>query len=228
MTELNYPKLLDHKDLELFHRELVKKNNLKEGVVYLQVSRGVAERSFDFPDKKTELTVSAFTQVKDLLQNDAALKGIKVMTIDDMRWKRCDIKTVQLLYPSFAKSSAVEKGFDDAWMVRNGYITEGTSNNAWIIRKGTVITRQFDNLILRGITRDAVIECAEELNYKVDFKNFTINEAQSADEAFVTSATTFVTPVIKINKSTIGDGKPGKFTKLLREKYIEKAKKIAI
>jgi D-alanine transaminase len=228
MTELNYPKLLDHKDLELFHRELVKKNNLKEGVVYLQVSRGVAERSFDFPDKKTELTVSAFTQVKDLLQNDAALKGIKVMTIDDMRWKRCDIKTVQLLYPSFAKSSAVEKGFDDAWMVRNGYITEGTSNNAWIIRKGTVITRQFDNLILRGITREAVIECAEELNYKVDFKNFTINEAQSADEAFVTSATTFVTPVIKINKSTIGDGKPGKFTKLLREKYIEKAKKIAI
>ena len=85
-----------------------------------------------------------------------------------------------------------------------------------------------DNLILRGITREAVIECAEELNYKVDFKNFTINEAQSADEAFVTSATTFVTPVIKINKSTIGDGKPGKFTKLLREKYIEKAKKIAI
>ena len=201
---------------------------MKEGVVYLQVSRGVAERSFDFPDKKTELTVSAFTQVKDLLQNDAALKGIKVMTIDDMRWKRCDIKTVQLLYPSFAKSSAVEKGFDDAWMVRNGYITEGTSNNAWIIRKGTVITRQFDNLILRGITREAVIECAEELNYKVDFKNFTINEAQSADEAFVTSATTFVTPVVKINKSTIGDGKPGKFTKLLREKYIEKAKKIAI
>ena len=95
------------------------------------------------------------------------------------------------------------------------------------VRKGTVITRQLDNPILRGITREAVIECAEELNYKVDFKNFTINEVQSA-LAFVTSATTFVTPVIKINKATIGDGKPGKFTKLLREKYIEKAKKIAI
>ena len=228
MSELNYPKKLDHETIKLFHRELVKKNNLNEGVVYLQVSRGVAERSFDFPDVETDLTVTAFTQVKDLLNNDAAINGIKVMTIDDFRWGRCDIKTVQLLYPSFAKASASQKGFDDAWMVRNGYVTEGTSNNAWIIRKGTIITRQADNLILKGITREAVLECAKELKYKIDFKGFTINEAQAADEAFITSATTFVTPIIKINKFKIADGKPGKFTKLLREKYIEKVRKIAI
>ena len=113
-------------------------------------------------------------------------------------------------------------------MVRNGNVTEGTSNNAWIIRNGTVITRQADNLILKGITREAVAECAKELNYKIDYKNFTISEAQSASEAFITSATTFVTPVVKINNAKISDGSPGKFTKLLREKYIEKAKKIAI
>ena len=228
MTELNYPRLLDHKDLELFHRELVKKNNLKEGVVYLQVSRGVAERSFDFPDKKTELTVTAFTQIKDLLQNDAALKGIKVMTIDDMRWKRCDIKTVQLLYPSFAKSSAVEKGFDDAWMVRNGYITEGTSNNAWIIKGSNIFTRQADNLILKGITRETVSDCAKELDYNLSYKAFTITDVQNADEAFVTSATTFVTPVVKINDKKISGGAPGKFTKMLRERYIQKARETAV
>ena len=228
MSELKYPRMLSHEEIKTFHRELVKKNYLKEGTVYLQVSRGVAERSFDFPNSNNDFTVTAFTQEKDLINNKSALQGISVMTIEDNRWGRCDIKTVQLLYPSFAKFSAAQEGFDDAWMVRNGYVTEGTSNNAWIIRNGTVITRQADNLILKGITRDAVAECAKELNYKIDFKNFTINEAQSASEAFITSATTFVTPVVKINNTKISDGSPGKFTKLLREKYIEKAKKIAI
>ena len=228
MTELNYPRKLDHEEIKLFHRELVRRNNLKEGIIYLQVSRGKAERSFDFPDPDNEFTVMAFSQVKDLLNNDAAKKGIKVMTLEDHRWGRCDIKTTQLLYPSLAKSSADRQGFDDAWMVRNGHITEGTSTNAWIIRNGTVITRQADNLILKGITREAVAECAKELNYKIDYKNFTINEAQNATEAFITSATTFVTPVIRINDLEIADGNPGMFTKLLRQKYIKKALEIAI
>ena len=228
MSELKYPRMLNHNEIKIFHKELVKKNNLNEGTVYLQVSRGVAERSFDFPDSKNDFTVTAFTQEKDLINNKSAREGISVMTIEDNRWGRCDIKTVQLLYPSFAKFCATQEGFDDAWMVRNGNVTEGTSNNAWIIRNGTVITRQADNLILKGITREAVAECAKELNYKIDFKNFTISEAQSASEAFITSATTFVTPVIKINNAKISDGNPGKFTKLLREKYIEKARKIAI
>jgi len=228
MSELKYPRMLNHDEIKIFHKELVKKNNLTEGIVYLQVSRGIAERSFDFPDSDNEFTVTAFTQKKDLINNKSALEGISVMTLEDNRWGRCDIKTVQLLYPSFAKFTATQEGFDDAWMVRNGNVTEGTSNNAWIIRNGTVITRQADNLILKGITREAVAECAKELKYKIDYKNFTISEAQSATEAFITSATTFVTPVVQINNAKISDGCPGKFTKLLREKYIEKAKKIAI
>ncbi len=228
MEELNYPRKLDHKNIKNFHHELIKRNNLSEGIVYLQVSRGVAERDFAFPSDKTEFTVTAFTQEKKLIENDAATKGIKVMSIEDLRWKRCDIKTVQLLYPSFAKAQALKAGFDEAWFVRNNYVTEGTSNNAWIVRKGTIITRQTDNLILKGITREAVKECAKELNYKLDYKNFSVQEAQGADEAFITSATTFVTPVVKINNKTIGDGKPGKFTQLLRERYIEKAKENAV
>jgi len=228
MTELDYPRMINHDEILQFHKELVSKNNLDQGVIYLQVSRGVAERDFNFPSKETEFTVTAFTQEKDLINNDAAIKGISVMTMDDLRWQRCDIKTVQLLYSSFAKSTAVKKGYDDAWMTRNGNITEGTSNNAWIIRGSTIVTRQADNLILKGITREAVRECAEELGYQIDFKNFTISEAQNADEAFVTSATTFVTPVVKINYNKIGRGEPGKFTKLLRERYIQKAKENAV
>ena len=142
MSELKYPRTLKHDEIKLFHKELVKKNNLVEGTVYLQVSRGVAERSFDFPNSNNDFTVTAFTQEKDLINNKSASEGISVMTIEDNRWGRCDIKTVQLLYPSFAKYTAAEEGFDDAWMVRSGYVTEGTSNNAWIIKNGTVITRQ--------------------------------------------------------------------------------------
>lgn len=228
MTELDYPKLLDHRDIRDFHKALIEKNNLNEGIIYLQVSRGVAERDFNFPDKKTELTVTAFTQKKDLVNNKAAEHGISVMTMDDLRWHRCDIKTVQLLYPSFAKAKAVKQGFDDTWMIRNGYVTEGTSNNAWIIKGSVIFTRPADNLILKGITRETVAECAEDLGYKINFKSFTVTDAQNADEAFITSATTFVTPVIKINDNKISKGQPGKFTKALRERYIQKAREIAI
>ncbi len=227
MGELEFPKKLDHDTILRFHRELVEKNNITEGVVYMQVSRGVAERDFNFP-KDSKYTVTAFTQHKKLIENDAATKGIKILLLEDLRWKRCDIKTTQLLYPSFAKSKAVAKGYDDAWMIRQGYITEGTSNNAWIIRRGTIITRQTDNLILSGITRQVVIETAEELKLRVDFKGFTQQEAQDADEAFITSATTFVTPVVKINERNISGGQPGKITKLLRENYIKKATNTAI
>lgn len=228
MSELNYPRLINHDEIKKFHKELILKNNLKEGIVYLQVSRGVAERDFNFPSKETDFTVTAFTQVKDLITNQAADNGISVMTIDDLRWQRCDIKTVQLLYPSFAKAQAVEKGFDDAWMTRNGYITEGTSNNAWIIKGSNIFTRQADNLILKGITRETVSDCAKELDYNLSYKAFTITDVQNADEAFVTSATTFVTPVVKINDKKISGGAPGKFTKMLRERYIQKARETAV
>ena len=223
MTELKFKKLLNHLDILIFHRKLIELNNLKEGMIYLQVTRGVADRSFDMPKDKIEPTVLAFTQEKKIIDSESAKNGIKVMTLDDMRWKRCDIKTTQLLYASMAKTEATEKGFDDAWMLREGYITEGSSSNAWIIKGKTIMTRQSDNLILSGITRDAIFKCAKDLGYEVVTKNITLPDTQSASEAFITSATSCVMPVVKINASQIGDGKPGKFVTALREEYIKQA-----
>ena len=223
MTELKFKKLLNHLDILIFHRKLIELNNLKEGMIYLQVTRGVADRSFDMPKDKIEPTVLAFTQEKKIIDSESAKNGIKVMTLDDMRWKRCDIKTTQLLYASMAKTEATEKGFDDAWMLREGYITEGSSSNAWIIKGKIIMTRQSDNLILSGITRDAIFKCAKDLGYEVVTKNITLPDAQSAHEAFITSATACVMPVVKINASQIGDGKPGKFVTALREEYIKQA-----
>jgi D-alanine transaminase len=228
MNELKFKTLIDHDEILAFHRKLIDLNNLKEGMIYTQVTRGVVDRSFDMPKQAIKPTVLAFTQEKKILESDSAKNGIKVMTLEDMRWKRNDIKTTQLLYASMAKSEAIAKGFDDAWMLRQGYITEGSSNNVWIIRSKNIMTRQSDNLILSGITRAVVLECAKKLDYEVITKNFTKVDAESADEAFMTSATGLITPVVKINSSQIGDGKPGNFTKSLRAEYIKRALEIAI
>jgi len=228
MKELHFKKKINHNTILDFHRKLVEDNNLQEGIVYLQISRGVVDRDFTITNNNIEPTIFAFTQEKKILESENAKKGIKVMTTDDLRWKRCDIKTTQLLYPSLAKTDSFNKGFDDAWMIRNGLIMEGTSNNAWIIKNKIILTRQSDNLILGGITREAVTNCAKALKYQVITKPFTLVDAQSSDEAFITSATAFVTPVIKINSSTIGDGRPGVFTKALREEYITQALNNAI
>jgi D-alanine transaminase len=228
MNELKFKTLIDHDEILAFHRKLIELNNLKEGMIYTQVTRGVVDRSFDMPKQAIKPTVLAFTQEKKILESDSAKNGIKVMTLEDMRWKRNDIKTTQLLYASMAKSEATAKGFDDAWMLRQGYITEGSSNNVWIIRSKNIMTRQSDNLILSGITRAVVLECAKKLNYEVITKNFTKVDAESADEAFMTSATGLITPVVKINSSQIGDGKPGNFTKSLRAEYIKRVLEIAI
>ena len=228
MNELKFKTLIDHDEILAFHRKLIELNNLKEGMIYTQVTRGVVDRSFDMPKQAIKPTVLAFTQEKKILESDSAKNGIKVMTLEDMRWKRNDIKTTQLLYASMAKSEATAKGFDDAWMLRQGYVTEGSSNNVWIIRSKNIMTRQSDNLILSGITRAVVLECAKKLDYEVITKNFTKVDAESADEAFMTSATGLITPVIRINSSQIGDGKPGNFTKSLRAEYIKRVLEIAI
>jgi D-alanine transaminase len=228
MTELKFKKLLNHEDILAFHRKLIELNNLKEGMIYLQVTRGVADRSFDMPKNEIKPTVLAFTQEKIIIDSESAKNGIKVMTLDDMRWKRCDIKTTQLLYASMAKTEATEKGFDDAWMIRQGYITEGISSNAWIIKGKIIMTKHSDNLILSGITRDAIFKCAKDLGYEVVTKNISLQDAQSAHEAFITSATACVMPVVKINTNQIGDGKPGKFVTALRAEYIKQAVASAI
>jgi len=213
------------------HRELVARNGIEEGMIYLQVTRGSAgDRDFAFPDpEETPVTLVMFTQNKPgLADSPAAKTGIKVISIDDIRWGRRDIKTVQLLYPSMGKMMAKKVGADDAWMVQDGFVTEGTSNNAYIVKNGQIITRALSNDILHGITRSAVLRFAQEAQMELVERNFTIDEAQSADEAFVTSASTFVMPVVEIDGKALGAGMPGPIAARLREIYLEESLKQAI
>jgi len=213
------------------HRELVARNGIEEGMIYLQVTRGSAgDRDFAFPDpEETPVTLVMFTQNKPgLADSPAAKTGIKVISIDDIRWGRRDIKTVQLLYPSMGKMMAKKAGADDAWMVQDGFVTEGTSNNAYIVKNGQIITRALSNDILHGITRSAILRFAREAQMELVERNFTIDEAQSADEAFVTSASTFVMPVVEIDGKALGAGMPGPIAARLREIYLEESLKQAI
>lgn len=211
------------------HRQLVRENDLTNGLIYLQVTRGAADRDFLYPAPDTPPTLVLFTQAKDPLENALAKTGARVVTVDDIRWGRRDIKTVQLLYPSMAKMMAKNAGVDDAWLQEEGMVTEGTSNNAWIVTEGgTIVTRNLSTSILHGITRASVLKCAELLQMKVEERPFTVEEAQKAREAFITSASSFVCPVVEIDGSKLGDGKPGPVTAKLREIYLEESLKHAL
>lgn len=215
---------VDRDELLEIHRELVKRNNLKEGAIYLQVTRGAADRDFVFP-KDAKQTLVLFTQARTLTSEKP---GIKVISIPDIRWGRRDIKTVQLLAPSMGKMMAKAEGKDDAWMVEDGFVTEGTSNNAYIVTKdGKIVTRNLSNSILHGITRASVLRLAAELDMEVEERPFTIAEAQQAAEAFITAATTFVCPVVEIDGVALNGGTPGPVSKRLNELYIEESMKAA-
>ncbi|MEJ6396800.1 D-amino-acid transaminase [Yoonia sp. 208BN28-4] len=231
MDELDMRSPIAMDDLLEVHRELVRKNEIDEGMIYLQITRGAPDdRDFVFPDPDTtEPTIVLFTQNKPGLANSPmAKKGMKVISIEDQRWARRDIKTVQLLYPSMAKMAAKAQGKDDAWMVEDGAVTEGSSNNAYIVKGNTIITRHLGNEILHGITRAAVLRFAKEAQMKVEERSFTIAEAQDADEAFVTSASTFVMPVVEIDDVAVGEGAPGPVVARLREIYLDEMRKAAI
>ena len=228
LDELEMANPLSEDDWLTVHRELVAQNGIEDGLVYLQVTRGAADRDFAYPEGATP-TVVLFTQSKPGLADSPASKtGIKVISIPDIRWGRRDIKTVQLLYPSMGKMAAKKAGADDAWLVEDGYVTEGTSNNAYIVKGRTIITRALSNDILHGITRAAVLRFAKEAQMDVEERNFTIDEAKTADEAFVTSASSFVMPVVEIDGATLGDGTPGAVSKRLREIYLEESLKAAV
>ena len=230
LKELDMAAPVTTDELLAIHRELIARNDLTEGGIYLQITRGApADRDFAFPDPaETPSSIVLFTQQKNLANAPAAETGIKVISIEDIRWGRRDIKTVQLLYPSMGKMMAKKAGADDAWMVEDGQVTEGTSNNAYIVKGGKIITRQLSNDILHGITRAAVLRLAKEAQMEVEERGFTIEEAQDADEAFVTSATTFVQPGVQIDDATVGTGRPGPIAKRLREIYIDESLKKAI
>lgn len=231
LNELDMEKPEAFDDLLEIHRKLVALNNIEEGMIYLQVSRGSAgDRDFVFPDPEvTKPTLVLFTQSKPgLADNPTARKGLKVISIEDIRWGRRDIKTVQLLYPSMGKMMAKKAGCDDAWLVEDGFVTEGTSNNAYIVKGNKIITRQLSNDILHGITRAAVLRFAQEAQMEVEERSFTIDEAKEADEAFITSASTFVMPVVEIDGTALGDGTPGSVSTRLREIYLDESRKAAI
>ena len=211
-------------------RQAVEKNAVVDGMVYLQVTRGnPGDRDFAYPNPPVPPTVVIFTQSKPgLAESPAALAGWKVISVPDIRWGRRDIKTVQLLYPSMAKMAAKAAHVDDAWLVENGMVTEGTSNNAYIVKGNRIITRQLSHDILHGITRTAVLRFAREAQMEVVERPFTIAEAQDADEAFITSANAFVTPVIEVDGAPVGSGKSGPLALRLREIYLEEMRKTAI
>ncbi|TJZ82775.1 D-amino-acid transaminase [Paracoccus hibiscisoli] len=227
LSELAITNPLSDDDYLAAHRELVARNDITDGLVYLQVTRGnPGDRDFAYPPADTVPTVVMFTQAKPgLADAPAARTGWKIVSVEDLRWGRRDIKTVQLLYPSMAKMEAKARGADDAWMVQDGAVTEGTSNNAYIVKGNTIITRQLSHDILHGITRAAVLRFAREAQMQVEERAFTIAEAQAADEAFVTSASAFVMPVISIDGTPVGAGEVGPVARRLREIYLEESLK---
>jgi D-alanine transaminase len=206
-------------------RELITRNQLKDGLVYIQVTRGAdVGRDFAFP-KGVKPTLMMFTSVKDIVNSAAAKSGIGVITVPDIRWARRDIKSVALLAQVLAKQAAAEAGAGEAWMIEDGKITEGGSSSAFILTKDDVlVTRENSSAILPGCTRKAVVKLAAERQLRVEERAFTIEEALKAKEAFITSASSFVQPVVKIDGKLVADGKPGPTAQRLREIYIDFAR----
>lgn len=209
------------------HREMMRLNGLEEGGIYLQVTRGAADRDFVWPADPTPGMV-LFTQARPIIASANAERGIRVVSVEDQRWGRRDIKTVQLLFSSWAKMQAKAQGKDDAWLVEDGQVNEGTSNNAYIVKDGVIVTRQLSNSILHGITRASVLKLAAEAQMRIDERPFTIEEAQGAAEAFITSASQFVCPVIEVDGKPVGEGRPGPVARRLREIYVAHARETAI
>ncbi|MER2267288.1 D-amino-acid transaminase [Methylobacterium oxalidis] len=201
--------------------ELVASNGVREGLVYMQVTRGVAERDFAFPAADTPPTVVMFTQEKAIRANPLAERGARIVTVEDLRWKRRDIKSVALLAQVLAKQAAASAGVAEAWMVEDGAVTEGSSSTAFIVTgDNRLITRPLSTAILPGITRQAVLRLCAEADLRIEERPFAVEEALAAAEAFYTSASAFVMPVVAIDGHPIGDGRPGPHTRRLRELYM--------
>lgn len=224
LSEIDLQPPLAHAALRELHRELIARNGVAEGIVYLQISRGVADRDFAYPPDPTP-TIVGFTQIRPLLDNPYAATGVKVITIPDIRWKRRDIKSTAMLAQAMGKQQAKLANAYEAWMIEDGAITEGTSSSAFIVdARGVVRTQPLGRQILPGVTRRAVLRLAE-MGAAVEERRFTLDEALTAREAFLTAASAFVLPVVAIDGTKIGDGRPGPISRKLRTLYIEEASK---
>lgn len=210
-------------EIEAVEIELIARNGLDRGTIYIQLTRGAAERDFlAEPDKPTLLL---FTQAGDMLANPAVTDGASVITMPDIRWGRRDIKSVMLLAQVLAKRAAKAAGAQEAWLIQDGYVTEGASSTALIVTAdGTLVTRPNSNTILPGCTRAAVLALAERDGVRLEQRAFTVEEALAAREAMLTSASTFVLPIVRIDGQPVGDGRPGPIARRLRELYLEMAR----
>lgn len=212
---------LSDRALRIVISKLLDRNRLKDALVYMQATRGVARRNHPFPLQAVAPSIVMTARYFDLRKSDAmAVTGVRVITAPDIRWGRADIKSISLLPNVLAKEAARREGAVEAWLVRDGRITEGAASNAWIVSSsGALITHPLGNEILGGITRQTLLECARELQIRVDERPFSMEEAHTAREAFLTSATNIVMPVVQIDGRAVGNGKPGEVSLRLREAY---------
>ncbi len=224
---LELPETIDR--IQEIQKELIARNNLVSGMVYLQVTRGAdVGRDFAFP-KRVKPTLIMFTSAKDIVNAPSAKTGIRVITVPDIRWARRDIKSVALLAQVLAKQAAAEAGASEAWMIEDGLVTEGGSSSAFILTQDDVlVTRQNSSAILPGCTRKAVVALAEERQLRVEERPFSVQEALAAKEAFITSASLFVQAVVSVDGKPIADGKPGPMATRLREIYLDFARATAV
>ncbi len=220
LAELRIDLPMSRAALKLVSHELMRRNRLSNGFLYMQVTRGVAPRDHKFPKAAAPALVMTTRQTKPHSAEQLAA-GVAVITLPDIRWKRCDIKSVSLLPNVLGKQAAVEAGAFEAWMVaEDGRVTEGTSTNAWIVTgDNKLVTREASNAILNGITRMALLRLAESEGVELEERAFTVEEALQAREAFITSSTNFVMPVTRIDDRPVGNGHPGILTQRLREVY---------
>ncbi len=223
LREVRIPNPHTRAEWTAFEEEIVRRNRMPEGFIYFQVTRGVAERDFFFPDDARP-TVAMFTQAKAIARAPAAETGIAVVTVPDQRWARRDIKSISLLAQVLAKQAAKEAGAQEAWMVEDGFVTEGGSSSAFIVtRQNRIVVRPLSHAILPGITRQSLFRLSEEAGIALEERLFTVEEAYDAAEAFLTSASNFVLPVVSIDGRPVADGRPGPLTKRLRELYLAMA-----
>jgi len=223
LGEVRIPNPYSRAEWTHLQEELVRRNGMTEGFIYFQVTRGVAERDFFFPEN-AEPTVAMFTQAKAIANAPAAEKGIAVVTVPDMRWQRRDIKSINLLAQVLSKQAAKEAGAQEAWLVEDGFVTEGGSSSAFIVtREGSIVVRPLSQAILPGITRKSLLRLSRESGIALEERRFTVDEAYAAAEAFLTSASNFVLPVVSIDGRPVADGKPGPITQRLRQLYLQMA-----
>ena len=223
LGEIEIPMPMTRTVLRMVMRELVRRNRLHDGLLYLQITRGVAPRDHKYPDPPALPSLVMTTRKANFAAQAKFADGVKVVTIPDIRWQRCDIKTIALLPNCVGKTTAARSGAYEAWQVDgDGHITEGTSSNAWIVtEENRLVTRPPTNAILNGITRLTILRIAEEEGIAYEERSFTVDEAKAAREAFTSSATSFATPVVQIDDTVIGDGAPGALSRRIFETYMD-------